>query len=373
MIEMKSFEGPAAPFQFRIDRGNFFLTCPTRFYDMERVLACVKAAGPHFDCRIGGGNRLYLRGTTGDGLYSNVNALFSEINRYPKYFQYDWSGFRNSDNPVVSCVILLALNDLFVRTHLLPSIIKNSPGYGIEIIIVNNGWECEVAPFAVFPVIESNCLSVAKAYNLGIRQAKGKYIAVFHDDCMLDDKRWIDKALEGLNGSVFAMTGEFADNTAKCTPLVMKKETFLELDGFDEFYSGGNEDRDLTYTIVSRGGKIRVGIKAIHFQGVSTILLLSKNTEEFRNAAACNVLPLRAWREIKNFHLAAAMTKGVDVIMARDMLHFNQKFKKMIFPSEERYAAEWARLNELIARNSDSPLLREDFRSIPGLLETLKS
>ncbi len=371
---MEPFSFDPAQFRFTIEGNHFLLDCPAGVYDLERVREAVASSGSIFAYQVNSSGRIHLWGEKESNLHLAVQELFARTNGYPHYFEYDFSTFRNSADPLVSCIILLTCNDLFVKNHLLPSIIKNSRGHAMEITVVYNGFGCDIPPFREFNLLESDFLSVPKAYNKGISHARGRYIAVFHDDCMLDDNRWIEKATEALERGAAAVTGEYENNTAKCTPLVMKRQAFLDMGGFDENYRGGSEDRDLTCTLLSQGKTIGVNIiKAVHFQGVSTILVLSREAGKFKQAAAHNAFPLRVWREIKHFFLAAAMAKGVDVIIARDMLHFNKKFKTMLFASEERYSAEQARLTALIARNRHSPLLREGAVTIPGILELIRS
>ncbi len=371
---MESFSFNPDKFLFTVEGTRFLLDCPAGVYELEKVRDAVGSLNSIFAYQADPSGGIHLRGEKETGLPSAVQELFARINDYPQYFEYDFSTFRNSGDPLVSCIILLTRNDLFVKNHLLPSIIKNSRGHAIEIIIVYNGFGCDIAPFGTFNLLESDFLLVAKAYNKGVSHARGRYIAVFHDDCMLDDERWIKKATDALEEGFAAVTGEFENNTAKCTPLVMKRQDFLELGGFDENYRGGGEDRDLTYTLYSQGKKVGVNIiKTIHFQGVSTILVFSREAGKFKKAAAYNAFPLRVWRQLNRRYLAAARSKGIESFIARDMLYFNKKFKRLLFRSEERYLAEEARLTAVFNQYRGTPLLREDAATIPGILEMVRS
>ena len=373
---MEPFPFNPAHFRFTIEGNRFIMDCPAGVYDLERVREAVASSGSIFTCQADPSGRFHLWGERekDNDLHVAVQELFARINGYPRYFEHDFSTFRNSVDPLVSCIILLTRNDIFVKNHLLPSIVKNSHGHAIEITVLYNGFDCNIDPFREFNLLESDFLSVAMAYNKGVRHARGRYIAVFHDDCMLDDNRWIEKATEALEGGAAAVTGEFENNTAKCTPLVMERQAFLDMGGFDENYRGGGEDRDLTYTLLSQDKNIGINIiRAIHFQGISTILVFSREAEKFRQAAAYNALPLRVWRQLKYGYLSVALGKGIGAFIARDMLYFNKKFKSFLFTSEERYLAEEARLTAVFEQHRNSPLLQEDAATIPDILELVRS
>jgi hypothetical protein len=153
----------------------------------------------------------------------------------------------------------------------------------------------------------------------------------------------------------------------------MRKKDYLQLGGFDEFYFSGNEDKDFTYTIYSNGKKIMENINSIHFQGVSTILLLSSNYEDFKKTISYNILPLNVLKTLNEFYLNQAFNKGVKVVMAKYMLYFNDKFKTLVFNSEEQYNHEKARLIRLMEENRDSPFLEMNIKNISGLLASIKT
>ena len=362
-------------FSFRVESKEFIFRCPSYFYDLnilkKAVLDVREEARVSYD--VGPGNVLNIKGKTEGDVDALVHHFFAQLNNYPTYFDYDYSSFVNSEKPIISCIILLTCNDLFVINHLIPSIIKNSGGYPIEIITVFNGFGCDLGAFKRFELIESDFLWVSRAYNQGVKSARGEYVAIFHDDCILDDKEWIQKAIYTLNNDIYAMTGELKNGTAKCTPLVMRKKDYWQLGGFDEFYFSGNEDRDFSYTLYSNGKKIMENINSIHFQGVSTILLLSSNYEDFKKAISYNILPLNVLKTLNEFYLNQAFNKGVKVLMAKYMLYFNDKFKRLVFSSEEQYNYEKARLIRLMEENMDSPFLEMNIKNISGLLASIKT
>ena len=362
-------------FSFERKGNEFLYSCPSHVYDLKSVKRAIlevgKSAGIRYD--VDSEDILRIRGEAEDDVDAVIQDLFVRINGYPRYFDYDYSSFANSEKPIVSCIILLTCNDVFVKDHLIPSIIKNSEGHPIEIIVVYNGFGCDLGAFQRFKVIESDFMWVSKAYNTGVEYARGDYIAIFHDDCILDDKQWIQKAIEALNNEVYAITGEFKNQTAKSTPLVMKKKVFLQLGGLDEFYFTGGEDRDFTYTIYLHGKKIVQNIDAVHLQGASTILMLTNDYEDFKRAISYNIIPLDVLKKLNEFYLNRASDKGLRVLMANYMLYFNDKFKRLVFDSEEQYISEKRRLTELVEQNKDCPLLNLNSNNALEFLEIIKT
>ena len=101
----------------------------------------------------------------------------------------------------ISCIILSNLNDLFVKERLIPSIIENSKSHSIEIIVVDNSPTQNFEHEGV-KVIHTEPYHLPKAYNRGVKEASGKYVALFHDDCELLDSEWIDKLTSELNNDI---------------------------------------------------------------------------------------------------------------------------------------------------------------------------
>ena len=177
----------------------------------------------------------------------------------------------------ISCIVLSNLNDSFVKQRIIPSIIENSKSHSIEIIVVDNSstqdFECNNVK-----VIHTEPYHIPKAYNKGVSIAKGKYIALFHDDCELLDDNWIDKFTSELNDDVYAVSPEIYNNTEgqflKEVPLVMERKNFLDIGGYDETYYFGYEDVLLSKTIFNLNKKIKeVKISYDHYGGMSSILI----------------------------------------------------------------------------------------------------
>ena len=192
----------------------------------------------------------------------------------------------------VSCIILSNLNDLFVKERLIPSILDNSKLYNIEIIVVDN------SPDHTFDyddndikIIRSKPWHIPKGYNKGASEANGKYLAFFHDDCILYDDKWIEKLTKHLDNTIWAVSPEkqegYSDGNytmfLKEVPLMMEKKNFLDIGGYDETYYVGFEDVLLCQTIVDKGKQIKhVPIKHFHYKGMSTVLMgCDKQTREY--------------------------------------------------------------------------------------------
>lgn len=274
------------------------LTVPESFYDRQRLLKCLaflKRSSPdgvfEFDAHNATGTiRLRLTAATAD-LDGAWTRLFARLHGFPYNGHVDVGEFRNASEPLLSCVILLTANHRFVARHLIPSIISNSAGFPVEILVVYNGVEMDIGGFGGLPVIPSPFGWVSRGYNAGVEAARGRYVALFHDDCMVCSPRWIPRSIAMLDDGHAAVTPELQNKPtglggefilAKNVPLVMRRQDFLDLGGYDEFHYAGYEDQDFTYELLSRGMSIgRLDLPYLHFDGMSTVALLSRKPELF--------------------------------------------------------------------------------------------
>jgi Glycosyl transferase family 2 len=234
-----------------------------------------------------------LKGTAASHAASN---LFARVNGYPTYDEGLLESFRNSEQPLISCVVLLPFNDLFVRNVLLPSIIWNSRSQPIEILIVFAGFGVDRQPFRHLRQFESELTSIAKGYNLGARHAHGEYLALFHDDCFLDDPLWIEKAISALDNGAAAVTPEFdywrQVPVAKAVPLVLRRADFIAAGGYDDYYYAGVEDMDLTVTLLQSGRDVRqLPIGYRHLRGMGTSLIVHQDPHQLKLLFGYQILP----------------------------------------------------------------------------------
>jgi glycosyltransferase involved in cell wall biosynthesis len=182
----------------------------------------------------------------------------------------------------VSCIILSNLNDSFVKERTIPSIIKNSKSHSIEIIVVDNS-PTQDFKYDNIKVIYTEPYHIPKAYNKGVLEAKGKYVALFHDDCELLDDKWINKLSSELNDNVYLVSPEMErghSSTSKKeyflkeVPSMMEKKKFIEIGGYDETSYFGYEDLLLAKNIYKKNKKIKqVPIKYAHYRGMSSLLI----------------------------------------------------------------------------------------------------
>ena len=235
----------------------------------------------------------------------DIFAKYHDIDA--NFINSDTSNFSNSNEPLVSCIILLNMNDTFVRDLTIPSIIFNSKNTPIEIIVVNNGTS-NINLGDNIKVIKSESYHIPKAYNNAASIAKGRYVAFFHDDCFLSDENWIDKCIYNLTDEVMAVgpeyhefmdaedyilrlrtdkSKEYSDHSGgflKEVPLVMEKNAFFEIGGFPEDELFGQEDIFLHKKILSLGKRnLQVDVKNYHFKGISTFLLFSNKNDLVKN------------------------------------------------------------------------------------------
>ncbi|MFT4304440.1 MAG: glycosyltransferase family 2 protein [Candidatus Woesearchaeota archaeon] len=193
------------------------------------------------------------------------------------------------------------MNDFFVKNQLIPSIIKNSKKYDIEIIIVDNSELNRSKNFKKFKYIMSEKNHIPKALNLGAKNAKGEYLAFFQDDVILTDNQWINKIKGKLNNKVYVLTTKLNDIIARNELLIIKKKKFQEVKGYDENIKRWQEDIDFSFNILNRGKEInKIDIKTVHFNGISSILIMNNKIKEL---ISYNILSSKILRGCHEYYL----------------------------------------------------------------------
>jgi hypothetical protein len=275
-----------------------------------------------------------------DSIEDAVREAFAELHGYPCFLPRETDYFRSKHAPLMSCIILLTANDLFVANHLIPSILANSKGHDIEILIVYNGLGADLDLFRRFDVSVSEFGCVAKGYNQGVNRSRGKYVAIFHDDCMLADENWIQKCISLLESGSIAVSPEIrnsnfiSDNepfaVAKNVPLVIDRERLDQLGGYDETYYIGYEDFDLTYQILSNGAEFsKVQLDYLHFNGMSTALMFGDERPLYRSLFALDLLPRSAIEGLRDSSFQNLMRHQESIWIHRhEFLHFLSKFER---------------------------------------------
>lgn len=187
--------------------------------------------------------------------------------------------------PLVSCIVLLNENAMFVQEQLLPSLAAHAADVPLEVVLVQNGSAAPVAAPLPLRTVQAPWGAVAAGYNAGARLARGAYLAFLHDDCIIDDPAWIEKCIAALRAGHAAAAAEYRQMpdiegvtipgllVAKCVPLVIRRETFFETGGYDEFHYVGYEDLDFTLALLERGRDLAaVNVRVRHYGGMSSTL-----------------------------------------------------------------------------------------------------
>jgi glycosyltransferase involved in cell wall biosynthesis len=271
-----------ATFKLFTDNPRNQLTC---VFDEPVFASCFYQRSPDYDLKVepsAGGQRLQVISYT-----SNPNEGFCKAGCFIQKLNYNGENrpFNSRpDSPTVSCIILMTFNDLFVRQFLIPSIVANT-SIPYEIIVVYNGAGADLACFDGIKVIESETGCVSKAYNKGVAAARGKFIAIFHDDSLVISPNWHERMIEAIDEhKYYAVSTESVFNSMvnieflKGTPLFMEKTNYEKLGGHDELMFMGFEDLDFSYRIQRKGFRIKkISIPYRHFDGMSTVILCSES------------------------------------------------------------------------------------------------
>jgi hypothetical protein len=258
------------------------------------------------------------------GAFSRLKHFFAGLNGFPPPYPTEIQEI--GADPEVSCVVVVNENAAFVREQLVPSLIANSRR-PIEIVLVYNGAAAPDPALAPLTGLRSAWGAVAAGYNAGARVARGRYLALFHDDVVIDDPRWIELcvgALEEGAGAAAAETRRMESiagvavpplPVAKCVPLVMRTADFRSSGGFDEFHYVGYEDLDFSLALAVRGlpvAGVRIALR--HFSGMSSTLKYCP-VPGLAELYAMTALPASAIRRrFSEFVTQGVRLEGVDIM-----------------------------------------------------------
>jgi len=254
-------------------------------------------------------------------------------------------GYSASPKPLVSCVILLTFNDKFVSNFLIPSIIANTT-VPYEIIIVSNGVNVDLQQFKEFTVVTSETGCVSKGYNTGVAKAKGRYVAIFHDDCIVRQYQWHDVMLRALEEGHFAASPESCHaemlqfHFLKGTPLTISKENYERLGGHDELFFAGIEDIDFSYRILRKGHSLKkVSMPYAHFNGMSTVILLNNQSNAIKTAFGYCLIPESAIAKWKTrFMNSVEVRTLLRNVNAENMKYFRRKCESASDMANKKYS-----------------------------------
>ena len=293
------------------------------------------------------------------GAFAVLKRFFAELNGFPPPYAATLEGAAAGE-PEVSCVVVVNENAPFVREQLVPSLLHNSRR-PIEILLVHNGAAAAEAPAGEsVRALSSEWGSVAAAYNAGASAARGRYLALFHDDVIVDDPRWIEACVGALEAGAGAASPEHRrlESVAgvavpplpvlKCVPLVMRAADFRAAGGFDEFHYVGYEDLDFSLALAARGLQpAAVRLASRHFSGMSTTLKYCP-APGLADLYALAALPAGAIRRrFSEFVAQGVPLDGVDIMrigLDVQLLYVLKKYRARLAGLDPAYAAAAAAL-----------------------------
>jgi len=355
------------------------LSYPQRIHDAGRAARI----GQAFDLRVEPGEGAW---TVRGARWRALKPFFAHLNASPQPYPPAFEDFPAPGEPLVSCVVVVNENGPFVREQLVPSLASNSR-LPAEVILVYNGSAPRDPALAPLRALDSAWGAVAAAYNAGARAARGRYLALFHDDVVIDDPRWIETCVEALEAGAGAVAPEFRRMesiagiavpplpVAKCVPLVMRAADYRASGGFDEFHYVGYEDLDFSLELVRRGLQLSpVKIALRHFSGMSSTLKYCPvpGLAKLYALAALPAGPIR--RRFSEFVERGVRLEGVDVMrLALDvqLLYVLKKYRGHL--DAPAYAAASAALERSLtaACPFDVNLILPRFREIDRTMREL--
>ena len=214
----------------------------------------------------------------------------------------------------ISCIILNCLNDLFIKERLIPSIKRTTEhlnDWVIEIIVVDSSPSQDFQMNGI-KVIKSTPYHIPKAYNLAVKKSNNHYIALFHDDVDILDYNWVLKTTSNLSEEIYAVGPDLCTTLPhkkfkikfflKEAPMIMEREKFWEIGGYDEEYYFGYEDVKLSNAIHNLEKKIKkVRLECLHFGGTTSVLIT--HNSEIQKKLKKEILKFYTVKEHNNFLL----------------------------------------------------------------------
>ena len=364
-------------------------TCPQHLHDAARAARAAR----DLDLGFAAQGALW----TVRGAFRRLKAFFAELSGFPPPYALELPRAGEPaveppvvEPPLVSCIVVVNENGPFVREQLVPSLAHNSR-QPIEIILVYNGAATPDPALAALPAVRSEWGAVAAAYNAGARLARGRHVAFFHDDVVIDDPRWIEVCVGALDAGAGAVTAEERRMESiagvavpplpvlKCVPLVMRTADFRASGGFDEFHYVGYEDLDFSLALASRGltlGAVRLALR--HFSGMSTTLKYCP-VQGLADLYAMTAVPAGAIRRrFSEFVAQGVRLEGVDVMrigLDVQLLYVLKKYRGWLAGTAPAYAAASAALEKSLvsACPFDVTLALPRFRALDRKMRELAS
>ena len=346
--------------------GRIEISYPCAMRDLAHAEAVARAHG--LQVRAAGGRSWHVGFDAERPYPAQAKQFFAQLNDHGQSPLASSVGATPRE-PLVSCIVVVNENLPFVDEQLLPSLASSSAGHAIEVILVCNGSVgCE--PRAGLRVLRSEWGVVSKAYNAGAAAARGTYLAFFHDDCVLQDARWIEKCLQRLEHGAHAVAAEYRQISevggvpvpplpvAKCVPLFLKKADFIAAGGYDEQHYIGYEDLDFTLALAAHGRKlVATDLRVLHFHGMSSTLKYNP-VPGLADLYALGAVPgFAIVRRFNEFWRTGLVSDGVNFMrlaMDAQLLYVLQKYRPLLGRIDgPAYARAEAALEERIARGCE--------------------
>ena len=363
-----------------VDAGTVEVRCPPQMHDRARARELAAQHGLPFAAEPDGAWRVRAPSVLG-ACPRALKALFAELGGFPAPYPEVGAPAARAAAPLVSCSIVVNHNALFVREQLIPSLFANTRAQPFEVVLVHNGATDSEALLAAFGGVRCASGAVSVAYNAGAALARGRYLAFFHDDCMVDDERWLEKCTAALDRGAAAVAAEFRrleriDSVevpplpvAKCVPLVIPAEGFAAAGRFDEFHYLGYEDLDLTLRLAQLGKRVEaVDLRMRHFDGMSSVLKycpLPGLAALFALTAVPRAAILRRFKEFAERGLHRDGVDSMRLALDAQLFHVLMKYRDFLAgldPSAYARAAE--RLARRLGRGGDPASILARFKSL---------
>jgi len=349
-----------------VDAGTVEVRCPPQMHDRARARELAAQHGLPYAAEPDGAWR--VRAPSAPGACPRaLKALFAELGGFPAPYPEVGAPAASAAAPLVSCIIVVNHNALFVREQLIPSLFANTREQPFEVVLVHNGAADSEALLGAFGGVRCASGAVSVAYNAGAALARGRYLAFFHDDCILDDARWVEKCTAALEQGAAAVAAEFrrleriggtdvpALPVAKCVPLFIGAGEFASAGRFDEFHYLGYEDLDFTLRLAQLGKRVEpVDLRLRHFDGMSSVLKycpLPGLAALFALTAVPRSAILRRFREFAERGLRRDGTDYMRLALDAQLFHVLMKYRDFLAAIDARaYARAAERLAAALER-----------------------
>ena len=363
-----------------VDAAAVEVRCPGALHDAARARTLAQKHGLEFQAGDGDGWRVRAPVSPAACPW-RLKVFFAELGGFPAPYPEIGAPVPRSAAPLVSCIIVVNHNALFVREQLIPSLFANTRAQPFEVVLVHNGAADSEAVLAAFGGVRCPSGAVSVGYNAGAALARGRYLAFFHDDCILDDERWVEKCTAALDQGAAAVAAEFRRleriggvqvpplPVAKCVPLFIEAQAFASAGRFDEFHYLGYEDLDFTLRLAQLGRRVEAAdLRLRHFDGMSSVLKycpLPGLAALFAMTAVPRAAILRRFREFAERGLRRDGVDYLRLALEAQLFHVLMKYRDFLAGIDSSaYARAAERLARVLERGGDASSILARFKSL---------